>query len=413
MKPNSDNPLPLHGIKVVEAGQVLAGPFAGAILADLGAEVIKVERPEGGDDSRMMGGPFKRGDAINFHVYNRGKKSVAIDLKTPEGLADFHALVQEADIFVHNLRPGVVEALGIDGASLCERYSRLIYCEISGFGHKGPARHLPSYEALIEAYSGLFSINGGPDDPPMRIGVSICDLGSGMWAAIAALGLLQRRQVTGRGGVAATSLLETAFVWAGQKIDALANQGTVPEKHASGTHTFVPYQAFDTRDGAIVICAGNDRLFAKLASALGHPEWIQDERFNRNRSRLVHKAQLVGMMQEILATDTRAAWSALLQRAGVPCSPIHSLAEAIAQPQFAELGLAREVPGDGFSLLGLPISFDGDRPDVRRPAPALGQHDDEIASARARAAERQSRASGPAGSTSDMTLAESSETKRR
>ena len=366
--------LPLANIKVVELAQVLAGPFAGAILADMGADVIKVERPQGGDDSRMMGRPFKRGDALNFHEYNRGKRSVTLDLKSAEGIEGLHALLADADVFVHNMRPGVVEDLGISSEILCEQYPRLIYCEISAYGHSGPMRRLPSYEALVEAYSGLFSINGGPTEAPSRLGVSVCDLGSGMWAVIAILGLIHRRSVTGCGGVATTSLLETALVWAGQKIDSIFNENRDPERHASGTNTFAPYQSFDTNDGAIVICAGNDRLFKKIAQGLGHPEWASDERFKTNRLRVENKEALIQLMTPILAAGSQEYWTKTLQLAGAPCTPILSLRQASAETQVSNLKLRQPVCGDDFSLVGLPISFDGSRPPIRRPAPILGEH---------------------------------------
>ena len=252
----------LHGVRVLELGQVLAGPFAGAILADLGADVIKVERVEGGDDARQMGPAFRHGDALNFQVFNRGKQSVALDLKGPEGLAAFERLAGEADIFIHNLRPGVPAKLGIDGAALCARHPRLIYCEISAFGHLGPMALQPGYEPLVQAFSGLSSTNGGPDDPPMRSGASMCDQGSGMWVVIGALALLHRRAQTGRGGVLTTSLLETALVWNGQKADAYVNEGRLPKRDRSGHPGFVPYEAFDTQDAPLLFCCGNDRLFA-------------------------------------------------------------------------------------------------------------------------------------------------------
>jgi formyl-CoA transferase len=367
----------LQGIRVLELGQVLAGPFAGAILADLGAEVVKLERVDGGDDARHMGPAFRHGDAHNFHIFNRGKKSVAIDLKSAAGLAAFEPLVAAADILIHNLRPGVTEALGIDGATLCERYPRLIYCEISAFGHAGPMRMLPGYEPLIQAFSGLSSINGGPADPPMRSGASVCDQGSGMWAVIGALALLQRRHVTGKGGLVSTSLLETALVWTGQKSDAYVNEGRLPERHRSGHPGFVPYEAFDTADAPLLICCGNDRLFAKLAQELGRSEWSTDPRFATNRARLVNKEALLGELAPLLRQQSRAQWLLRLEAAGVPCAPVHTVPEAIAHPQVQALAMLQGVPGEDFRLTGLPLSFNGERPAHRSVAPRLGQHNAE------------------------------------
>jgi formyl-CoA transferase len=265
---------PLAGLTVVELGQVLAGPFAGAIFADLGASVIKIERPEGGDDARQMGTAFRHGDSLTFQVFNRGKESVTIDLKSALGIEALHAIVADADVLVHNLRPGVPAQLGLDGASMCERHPRLVYCEMSAFGHVGPMAARPGYEPLIQAFSGLSSISGDPDGPPVRMGASVCDQGTGMWTVIGALSLLQRRLLTGRGGIVQASLLETALTWLAQKGDAWMNEGRLPERHASGHPGFVPYEAFDGADGPFLICVGNDRLFVKFAQVL-HWVWRQ------------------------------------------------------------------------------------------------------------------------------------------
>ncbi len=362
----------LAGLRVIELGQVLAGPFAGAIFADMGAEVLKIERVDGGDDGRRMGVPFRHGDSMNFQVYNRGKASVALDLKTPEGVAALHRLTETADILLHNLRPGSADALGIGAEAMCARHPRLIYCEMSAYGHTGPERLRPGYEPLLQAYSGLSSTNGGPGDPPMRMGASVCDQGTGMWAVIGTLGMLQRRQQTGRGGVVQVSLLETALAWSGAKTDALMNQNQPPHRHRTGHPDFVPYEAFDAADGPFLICVGNDRLFAKLAAELGHPEWPGDPRYARNLNRLANRDALVDAMHAVLRTQGREVWIARLERAGVPCAPINTLAEALAEEQVQALDMFQTVPGEDFTLTALPISFDGSRPHIRAGAPRLG-----------------------------------------
>ena len=362
----------LAGLRVVELGQILAGPFVGAIFADLGAEVIKVERSEGGDDARRMGPDFRHGDAMTFHIFNRGKKSVALDLRTHQGKAKFELLAAGADIVVHNLRPGVPAALGIDGPGLTARHPRLIYCEISAFGATGPMAERPGFEPLIQAYSGLSAINGGPDDPPMRAGASLCDQGSAMWAVIGALAMLRRREVTGKGGVLTTSLLETALAWSAQKGDALQNTGEQPARHRSGHPSLVPYEAFDAADGPFVICAGNDRLFAKLAAVLDRPDWIADPRYATNRARLLNKPALFADMAPILASRPRAAWIAALEAVGVPAAQIHTLPEALAQNQVQALGMFQPVPGEDFALTALPLTIDGERPRIAHGAPRLG-----------------------------------------
>ncbi|MCX7200974.1 MAG: CoA transferase [Burkholderiales bacterium] len=363
---------PLAGLKVVEIGQVLAGPFAGAIFSDLGAQVIKIERPEVGDDARLMGKAFRHGDSLTFQVFNRGKQSVTLDLKSAEGIEALHAIVADADVLVHNLRPGVPADLGIDGPTMCARHPRLVYAEMSAFGHRGPMADRPGYEPLIQAYSGLSSINGDPDGPPVRIGASVCDQGTGMWVVIGALSLLQRRAHTGLGGIVQGSLLETALTWSAQKSDAWLNEGALPQRHASGHPGFVPYEAFDASDAPLLICVGNDRLFVKFAQVLGRPDWTHDARFRSNRDRLANNDALLEQIRALMITNTRDAWIDALEDAGVPCAPLHTLPEAMEQPQVQALGLVQHVPGEDFRLTGLPLSFDGERPAISGPAPRLG-----------------------------------------
>ena len=367
---------PLAGLKVIELGQVLAGPFAGAIFADLGADVVKIERPEVGDDGRHMGPAFRHGDSLIFHVFNRGKRSVTLDLKDASDIEALHALVADADVLVHNLRPGVPVALGLDGATMCARHPRLIYCEMSAFGATGPLADRPGYEPLIQAYGGLSAINGDPDGPPVRMGASLCDQGTGMWLVIGALSLLRRRTTTGLGGIVTGSLLETALVWGAQKNDSFINEGKLPERHASGHPSLVPYEAFDGSDGPFLICVGNDRLFGKFSAVLERHDWALDPRFRTNRDRLANKATLLGQIRALLVSRPRANWMDALEAAGVPCAPINSVPETVAEPQVRALGIIQQVPGEDFVLTGLPLSFDGVRPAIRSGAPRLGRHGD-------------------------------------
>ncbi|MCA3414162.1 MAG: CoA transferase [Roseomonas sp.] len=364
----------LSGVRVVELGQVLAGPFAGAIFADLGADVIKVEKPDGGDDARRMGPDFRHGDALNFHEFNRGKKSVTLDLKSPEGVEALHGLLRDADIMLHNLRPGAAEALGIGPQAVTARHPHLIYCEMSAFGHIGPERLRPGYEPLLQAFGGLSSITGEPDGPPVRMGASVVDQGTGLWTVLGALAMLERRHRTGQGGVVNTSLFETALLWAGQKISAYVNMGKLPERHASGHPNLTPYEAFDAADGPVLVCCGNDRLFAKFAAELGHAEWASDERFATNRARLKHKALLLPMIAALMRITPRAEWLERLARIGVPCAPVNSIPEVLAEPQTHALGMVQPVPGEDFSLVAMPLSFNGERPRMAGPAPRLGAH---------------------------------------
>jgi crotonobetainyl-CoA:carnitine CoA-transferase CaiB-like acyl-CoA transferase len=377
MTPNNQhepNSLPLSGLRVIELGQVLSGPFAGAILSDLGAEVLKIEKCLGGDDARHMGPAFQNGDALNFHLFNRGKKSIALDLKSQKGLDALHTLLNDADILIHNLRPGVTQNLGIDGKTLCAQYPKLIYCDISAFGHEGPMHLRPGYEPLIQAFSGLSSTNGGPNDPPIRIGASVCDQGTGMWAVIGVLSMLEKRRHTHRGGMVQTSLLETALVWNGQKSEAFINQKQLPIRHASGHPNFVPYEAFDALDGPLLICCGNDRLFAKLSTVLDQGHWIHDPKFSTNRQRLIHKSELLEQLCPLLLKKSREHWVQVFEEVGVPCSPIFTLPQALENPQVQALELRLPVPDQDFKLTGLPLSFDGLRPPIKKGAPKLGEH---------------------------------------
>ncbi len=375
----------LQGLRVVEIGQVIAAPFAGCIFADLGAEVIKIERIEGGDDARMMGEPFRNGNSLLFTQWNRNKKSVALNLRDAADQAKLDEILGTTDILVHNLRPDIPPTIGLGHDQLRQRFPRLIICEISGFGADGPLKLHPAYEPLIQAFSGLSAINGGPDDPPMRMGASICDQGSGMWSVIGALALLQRRHLTGEGGVVSASLLETALVWGSQKLDGWINQKKEPERHRSGHPNMMPYEAFDASDAPLVICAGNDRLFEKFAKVMGREDWPQDERYRTNRVRLQNRLVLFNEIQAILKTRKRADWVALLERAGVPCAAINTMAEAASEPQVAALGIIQTVPDTDYVLTGLPLSFDGTRPPIRSAAPRVGADNAEFGAAAAKA----------------------------
>jgi len=370
--------LPLEGIKVVEIAQNLAGPYAGEILAALGADVVKVERPEGGDDARGWGPPFWRGTSPAFLTMNSDKRSITLDLKDPAAVAWLTAYLGDADVLVQNLRPGVLEAFGLGPEALLAKYPRLVYCSLWAFGRTGPLRLRPGYEPMVQAFAGLMTVNGDEGGPPTRIGTSILDYGTGMWAAIGTLAALVRRQQTGRGGVVDASLFETALAWLTGHYTAYRITGELPVPHRSGSRRLVVFQAFEAKDGPVIVAAGNDRLFAKLAEALGRPDWAQDARFATNAARVTNRAALIPEIEAIVRTRTKAEWLERLEQAGVPCAPIQNLAEVLAEPQTAATGMLQAVPDLGLELLGLPLSFDGERPPIRRRAPHLGEHDGEI-----------------------------------
>jgi crotonobetainyl-CoA:carnitine CoA-transferase CaiB-like acyl-CoA transferase len=370
--------LPLSGITVVEIAQNLAGPFAGEILAHLGADVVKVERPEGGDDARGWGPPFWRGTSPAFLSVNSNKRSITLDLKDREALAWLTDFIGGADVLVQNLRPGVMEELGLGPEPLMARNPRLIYCSLWAFGHSGPLRPRPGYEPMVQAFAGLMMVNGEEGGPPTRIGTSILDYGTGMWAAMGALAGLVQRRATGRGCVVDTSLFETALGWLTGHFASFRVSGELPVRHRTGSSRVVVFQGFETKSGPLIVATANDRLFAKLAQALGHPEWATDPRFRTSAARVVNRAELIPQVEAIMLTRTKGEWLDLLEQAGVPCAPIHNLHEVMEQPQTAAIGMIQPVPDLGLDLIGLPISFDGARPAIRRPPPRLGEHNDEI-----------------------------------
>ncbi|HYB44300.1 MAG TPA: CoA transferase, partial [Candidatus Methylomirabilis sp.] len=280
--------LPLEGIKVVEIAQALAGPFAGEILAHMGAEVVKVERPEG-DEARGWGPPFTLGGGPTFHAVNMNKRSIVLDLKDPQAIAWLKSYLAGADVLVQNLRPGVIDELGLGAEALLKLNPRLVFCSLWAFGRSGPRRLRPGYEPMVQAFAGLFSVNGGDEDPPSRFGAPVLDLGTGMWAAMGILAALHQRSRTGRGAVVDTSLFETALGWLTGHIAGHKFTGDLPSRERTGSRRLVPFQGFQTKNGTVIIAAGNDRLFAKLVAALGHPEWAADPRFLTNAERRAHR----------------------------------------------------------------------------------------------------------------------------
>jgi len=369
--------LPLTGIKVVEIGQNLAGPYAGEILATLGADVIKIERPEG-DDARGWGPPFWQGTAAIFHTVNRNKRSITLDLKDAHAVAWLLRYLEQADVLLHNMRPGAMEELGLGAERLRALNPRLVYCALSAFGHKGPMRLNPGYEPMVQAFAGLFSINGAEDAPPTRVGVPILDMGTAIWAALGCVAALLRRTETGQGAVVDVSLFETALTWLTVPFASFQVTGEPPQRHRTGSRRLVVFEAFVAKDGEIIIAAANDRLFQKLARALGRPEWAEDARFKTNALRNANKGALMPEIAALIRGASSADWVALLEAAGVPCAPIQDMNDVAAAPQTAAIGMVAEVPGSGLSLIGLPLSFDGSRPAMRRRAPQLGEHNSEL-----------------------------------
>ena len=367
----------LAGVKVIEMGQNLAGPYGAQILADLGANVIKVERPTG-DDARGWGNKVTDNATTMFMTMNRNKRSVTVDMKSEEGRAHMRALLSNADIFLHNMRPGSLEKLGLDPVAVRAKWPRLIYCDIGAFGHIGPLKDQPGYEPLMQAYGGLISINGHPDGPVARVAVSLIDIGTGMWAAIGALAALHQRHETGEGCTVNTSLYETALAWGNFHMAEYQTTGDVPARQASGHSAVVPYQAFEGADGPFMILAGNDRLFVKLAHALGKPEWTEDGRYKTNADRVAHRDEILAAVQATVSNAPRATWVEKLRAAGVPSAPIQTIPEVLKTDQTDALEIMQNVPDTNLNLVGMPISFNGERPAMRMAPPALGSANDDV-----------------------------------
>jgi crotonobetainyl-CoA:carnitine CoA-transferase CaiB-like acyl-CoA transferase len=369
--------LPLDGVKVVEIASNIAGPYAGLVLATLGADVLKVERPEG-DDARGWGPPFIGDTASVFHTVNLNKRSVALDLKDPAQIAWLKGYIADADVLVQNMRPGAMEALGLGSAAMLELNPRLVYGSAAAFGAKGPMRLAAGYEPMVQAFAGIFSVNGEAERPGVRVGVSLLDVGTGMWTALGCIAGLLQRERTGKGVVVDASLFETALGWLAGHFAGFRVSGDLLVRNPTGSNRVVVFQAFDAADGQVIIAAANDRLFAKLAAELGHGEWADDPRFRTNRDRQANKDILIAMIVEIVRQRPCAHWVARLEAVGVPCAPINDLRQVEALPQTAALGIMQTAPEVGIDFVGLPLSFDGQRPPIRRRAPKLGEHNDEV-----------------------------------
>jgi crotonobetainyl-CoA:carnitine CoA-transferase CaiB-like acyl-CoA transferase len=372
---------PLEGIVVADLTQNVAGPFCTQILGDMGAEVVKVERPGKGDDARAWAPPYWGRESATFIALNRNKKSLALDLKSPGGLEVLRRLVSRADVFVQSLRPGAVAELGLDFAGTARLNPRIIYCSVTAFGTRGPLSHLPGYDPLMQAYSGLMSINGHPGQEPARVGTSIVDMGTGMWAALGIVAALRQRDATGRAVEVTTALFETALMWVSYQAAGYLASGEVPQPQGSGTAMIAPYQAFPTADGFTMIGAGSDALFARLTTALGIPGLADDPRFKDNPSRVSNRAALVEAISVLTRQRKSAELVEALRVAGVPASPILTVDQMLAEPQTRESGVlvgAQHPRLPEYKSIGLPLTWDGVRPAVRRVPPLLGEHSGDV-----------------------------------
>ncbi len=388
-------PAALDGIKVLDLSRVLAGPWCTQILADLGADVVKIERPGVGDDTRTWGPPFIKDangndtdQASYFTACNRNKRSVTIDMATPDGQALLKQMAAQADIVVENFKTGGLKQYGLDQESLRAANPRLIYCSVTGFGHDGPYAERAGYDLMIQAMTGMMSITGRPDDVPgggpLRVGVALTDLFTGVYASTAVLAALQVRDRTGEGQHIDMALLDVGMAILANQASAFLNTGKAPQRQGNSHPSLAPYQDFHTQDGSMLLAIGNNGQFARFCEAAGHSEWAGDARFATNTLRVKHREVLIPMMEEVTRTRTTAAWVTLLEDKAVPCGPINDIAQAFDDAQVKSRGLAVTLPrhaGDGIeSITGVasPLRLTATPPVLRHAPPALGQHTREV-----------------------------------
>jgi CoA:oxalate CoA-transferase len=372
---------PLAGIRVLDLTRVLAGPFATMLLADLGAEVVKVERPPGGDDARHFGPFLPSGESAYFASINRGKKSIVLDLKSAADFTTFLRLVERADVVVENFRPGTMEGFGLGGDRLREMNPRLIFASVSGFGRTGPYRSRPAYDIIIQALSGLMSITGHDADEPARVGTSISDIVAGLYTALSITAALARRGNNNNGADIDLAMLDCTVAVLENAAGRYAITGQVPRPLGTRHPSITPFQAFRTADGSIVIAAGNDALWRKLCAVLGTPDLADDTRFATNALRTANHEQLQRLLEAILARRPATDWLADLASAGIPAAPIQDIAQVLADPQLTARGMWHTLSDqDGATLVtpGSPLVLDGEKAALAKNWPRLGEHQQEV-----------------------------------
>lgn len=372
---------PLAGLQVLDFTRVLSGPFATMTLADLGADVIKVEPVGFGDDTRHWGPPFVGDESTYFMSINRNKRSVVLDLKSEEGRQAAHELAASVDIVVENFRPGVADRLGIGYKELSQGNERLVYASISGYGQHGSGAQYPGYDPIIQARSGLMSITGPADGDPARVGVAIADISSSMWLTIGILSALHGRETTGRGQHVDVALYDSQIAWLTNVAGAWFAKGGDAPRYGTGHPSIVPSETYATRDGVIMIAIGNDHMWCRLANAIESPELGTDERFATNADRVAHRTEVRDALENILTGADSSVWLERLGQYGVPCSRVNTVGEALSDPLLheREMIVSMEHPAIGVvRSLGCPIKFSRDRATYRLPPPRLGEHTDEV-----------------------------------
>lgn len=382
---------PLEGLKVLELARILAGPWVGQLLADLGADVVKVERPGAGDDTRGWGPPFIEGaegedlSAAYFHSCNRGKRSIAADFETPEGQELVRKLAAHADVVIENFKVGGLKKYGLDYESLKKVNPRLVYCSITGFGQDGPYASRAGYDFMIQGMGGIMDLTGDPDGEPQKIGVAYVDIFTGVYSVVGILAALRQRDATGQGAHLDMALLDVqTSVLANQAMNYLAS-GKSPRRMGNAHPNIVPYQVFPVADGHVIVAVGNDGQFARFVAVLGKPEMAQDERFRSNAGRVGRRAELVPILTELTLKTSRDALLSALEKQGVPAGPINTVADVFADPQVIARGMRIDLPspaaqGGAIPSVRSPIVMNGEPMAAQRPSPRLGEHTDEVLS---------------------------------
>ncbi len=378
---DTTRPGALTGLTVLDLTRVLSGPFATMTLADLGADVVKIEQPDTGDDTRQWGPPFQGDQAAYFLSVNRNKRSLAVDLKSVDGLALVRELARRADVVVENFRPGTAARLGLGYDDLAAENPGLVYASISGYGQTGPDSHRAGYDAIAQARSGIMSVTGEADGPPVRVGVSSADLVAGMWAVIGILAALRERDRSGQGQWVDISLLDGSVSWLTYVAAGYFATGTRPPRYGSAHPTIAPYQGFATKDGDLMLAVGNDAIWRRFAPVAGLDELVDDPRFSTNPLRVSHRDELLPLVADAMASRTSAQWVELLDAAGVPVGPIQTVDEVVTDPQVLARGMVGEVehPTAGtLRTIGCPVRLTATPPQVRTAPPTLGQHTDDV-----------------------------------
>jgi crotonobetainyl-CoA:carnitine CoA-transferase CaiB-like acyl-CoA transferase len=371
----------LEGIRVLDLSRIIAGPFCSQILGDMGAEVIKVEQPGAGDDSRTWGPPFKEGESVYFFCINRNKKSITVDMKDSRGKAIIRELAKRSDVLLENFKPGTLEKLGLSWDVLRRDNPRLIFCSISGFGRTGPSAERGGYDVIVQAVGGLMGITGESGGPPVKVGVAMTDICTALYAHGAILAALYARDRTGEGQRIDVSLLETQIAALINIASSYLNAGEIPGKWGTAHVNIVPYQAFKMQDGYMIIGAANDRLWVKLCEAIGLLEVARDSKYASNAQRVRHREQILRLLEARFLTKTRKEWEAILAPLGIPCGPINRMDEVFADPQVQHLQMVLEAehPRAGtVRMVRNPVSFSRTPVDLRQVPPVLGEHTEEI-----------------------------------